>query len=318
MSNAKKIAGDKQEAQVAYHLERAFGDDANYRIMNNVNLMVKGFNSQIDHLILYRAGFVVIESKSIHGEVRVNSLGEWERSYKGEWFGIPSPVQQATTQIETLREYIRPQASNLLDKSLGIQGGFGKRQYKTLIAISSSARLDRENIPKNISNNIVKTEFLVDKVKQITKSAQGGIRGAITGIMAGEPLFSLDEMDRIESFLRPLIADKNPISQEVSVSEAETAQQDGNGKIAIVACKKCGEKETLTAHPGRYGYYVKCDKCSTNTSIRIACPTCGATSTKARKEGPNLLLDCNSCAAKTKLQVEWGGKANNKSQPAAK
>jgi len=40
---------------------------------------VSGFNSQIDHLIIYKAGFIVVESKSIQGAVRVNSMGEWER-----------------------------------------------------------------------------------------------------------------------------------------------------------------------------------------------------------------------------------------------
>ncbi|MBU2873556.1 NERD domain-containing protein [Marinobacter salexigens] len=40
---------------------------------------VSGFNSQIDHFIMYKAGFIVVESKSIQGAVRVNSLGEWER-----------------------------------------------------------------------------------------------------------------------------------------------------------------------------------------------------------------------------------------------
>nr|WP_289851837.1 nuclease-related domain-containing protein [Marinobacter salexigens] len=53
--------------------------DGTYRILNNLMVEVSGFNSQIDHFIMYKAGFIVVESKSIQGAVRVNSLGEWER-----------------------------------------------------------------------------------------------------------------------------------------------------------------------------------------------------------------------------------------------
>jgi hypothetical protein len=106
MPDYKRMAGEKQESQVSYFLDRYFGSNDNYRILNNLEIEVNGFNSQIDHLIVYKAGFIVVESKSIQGAVRVNSQGEWERSYKGEWFGIPSPVQQAAVQIDNLKALV--------------------------------------------------------------------------------------------------------------------------------------------------------------------------------------------------------------------
>lgn len=83
MSHLKRIAGEKQESQVSYFLHRYFGNNDNYRILNDLHIEVNGVKSQIDHLVIYKAGFIVVESKSIKGEVRVNSLGEWERSYNG-------------------------------------------------------------------------------------------------------------------------------------------------------------------------------------------------------------------------------------------
>ena len=75
MPDYKRMAGEQQESQVSYFLDRYFGSNESYRILNNLVIEVNGFNSQIDHLIIYKAGFIVVESKSIQGSVRVNSLG---------------------------------------------------------------------------------------------------------------------------------------------------------------------------------------------------------------------------------------------------
>ena len=74
------------------------------------------------------------------------------------------------------RIQVRDNSTQLLGKLLGIQKGFGLRQYKTVIAISSSARLDRDNIPSDISKHIVKSEFLVEKVKELTEASNSGLK----------------------------------------------------------------------------------------------------------------------------------------------
>lgn len=35
-----------------------------------------------------------------------------------------------------------------------------------------------------------------------------------------------------------------------------------------LSCKQCGEAHNLTGMYGQYGYYVKCDRCHTNTSMK--------------------------------------------------
>jgi hypothetical protein len=221
MPDYKRKAGEKQESQVSYVLDRYFGRDDNYRIINNLKIEVNGFNSQIDHLIVYRAGFIIVESKSIQGSVRVNSLGEWERSYKEQWFGIPSPVQQAAVQVDSLKALLRENDSQLLGKMMGIQKGFGLRQYKTVIAISSSARLDRDHIPADISQHIVKTEFLVDKVKDITKASHNGLKS----FAKSEPRFTAEEMDRIYAFLKAYEHSSEPKQKTSTAPTIEPTEQ---------------------------------------------------------------------------------------------
>ena len=255
-------------------------------------------------MIIYRAGFIVVESKSIQGSVRVNSLGEWERSYKDDWFGIPSPVQQVAVQIDTLKALLRENSSELLGKLLGIQKGFGFRQYKTVIAISSSARLERNNIPAEISQYIVKTEFLVDKVKELTLNAQNGLKS----FAKSEPRFTSDEMDRIYAFLttyqHPNDSTPKP-ENKLNVIAAEEPEAPLQSNVAV-CCKKCGETGALSAQYGRFGYYVQCAKCSTNTALKHPCPACGSGSTRTRKSKQDMFLDCQHCNQSTPFSVKWG------------
>ena len=62
---------------MAFYLKREFTKDDDIFVFNDLRFSYQGEYSQIDHLILHRFGFVLIESKSIYGEVKVNAQGEW-------------------------------------------------------------------------------------------------------------------------------------------------------------------------------------------------------------------------------------------------
>ncbi|MFC2991390.1 nuclease-related domain-containing protein [Halomonas tibetensis] len=89
-----------------------------------------GERAQIDHLVIHPYGFIIIESKSIVGEVQVNAEDEWSRSYKGNWSGIASPIRQAELQQEVLKALLRNHVEKLLGKLLGIQTQIGGRYVK--------------------------------------------------------------------------------------------------------------------------------------------------------------------------------------------
>lgn len=326
-TGSRQSAGDRQEQDVAFYLRRAFKDDENILVLNDYRFAHNGETAQIDHLIMHRAGFIVIESKSIYGEVKVNHLGEWSRSYKGDWRGMPSPIRQAELQMTLLRDFLGANVECFLGKMLGLQMQVRHREWNVLCTVSSSCILHRKGMPSALSNQVVKSEFIADEVQKI-----GGY--SHFGLLKGKAYFSQEEMERIGAFLlehyQPLAESKPsidtavteltteqsqesaippPVSQqkkklvaaENQVQETPAAFSSGSSSGVIgLACKKCGSEKSLTAMNGKYGYYVKCGQCGTNTSMKTACPECNSSKTRVRKRGNEYWVQCE-CSALRKL-----------------
>jgi hypothetical protein len=161
-------AGQKQEQDVAFFLRRAFKAHPKVFVINDYKFTFNDETAQIDHLIIYPYGFILIESKSIKGEVKVNSSGEWARSLNNKWTGVSSPIKQVELQQKLLREMLCANQVNIINKLFGIkQQTFGYRCWDNICAVSSSAIIDRDTMHKDISKQLVKTEFLVDKITDI-------------------------------------------------------------------------------------------------------------------------------------------------------
>lgn len=305
--NQKMIsAGNKQESEVNYYLDRYIRGVDGFKVLSNVRINVDGYNSQIDHLVIYKGGFIVIESKSVKGSVRVNALGEWERSYKNQWYGIPSPIQQALAQIVSLKQILRGNSDGLLDTLMGMRKGFGGRRYHCVVAVSSSARLERETIPQEISKHVVKNEFLVELIEELTKVTQSSIKSFSQGV----PRFTQIEIERIYGFLKQFEGrcDQKPESELVAQQDsADDSVQEI--KTIEVKCKKCKKTDGLTPHSGRHGYFVRCDSCGTNTSLKNNCPYCKSPNSKPRKSRSRVYLDCLACEAKTDFSIKWKNKS---------
>ncbi|MBM7074247.1 NERD domain-containing protein [Shewanella sp. 202IG2-18] len=113
-NSATSVAGDKQERDVAFYLRREFKDHPSVFIFNDLKITHNDENAQIDHLILYPYGFILIESKSITGEIKVNKHEEWTRSYRGNWQGMPSPIKQVELQQKLLKELLNENKASIL------------------------------------------------------------------------------------------------------------------------------------------------------------------------------------------------------------
>ncbi|MDZ7852093.1 MAG: nuclease-related domain-containing protein [Halomonas sp.] len=307
--------GHKQEQDVAFHLRRSFGDSEQIRIIHDLVIEHGGERAQIDHLVIHPYGFIIIESKSIVGEVQVNAEGEWSRSYRGNWAGIPSPIRQAELQQDLLKALLRDNVEQLLGKLLGIQTQVGHREWRTLCAISSTAILHRDKMPKGVANKVMKTEFVAKKVREV-------VGNIFTEYLKGKPRFTLQEMENLGNFLlvhtAPLQAGSEtvaqekkakqtpyaaPVSEPAPLSYAATPELDTANPSAdnaapassLLTCKQCGEADHLTGMYGQYGYYVKCGSCKTNTSMKQTCPACGWKSVKISKDGPSYTANCQKC-----------------------
>lgn len=310
-------AGHQQEQDVAFYLRREFGNDENVLIINDLRIENNGERAQIDHLVVHPYGLVIIESKSIYGEVKVNGHGEWSRSYRGEWYGMPSPVRQAELQETLVKYLLQENVDKFLGRFLGIQTQIGGRDWRTLCAVSSSAILHRDDMPRAIANRVVKSEFVAEKVRELVGSRA-------KGVVTGKPRFSDKELEGIGEFLLqnhigegakgspvaepprkaqvtqpPAVSEAAPETLSQSTLEPETTQvasAPATSRAPALACKKCGEQNNLVGMYGKYGYYVRCGACGTNTSMKKDCPRCQSRKVRLTKSGPAYTGTCKDCA----------------------
>ena len=292
-------AGQKQEQDVAYFLRRAFKDHEQVFVINDFKFTYNYENAQIDHLIVYPFGFVLIESKSITGEVKVNSVGEWTRSSNNRWSGMASPIKQVEIQQKLLREMLFENRESILSKLFGIkQQSFGMRCWNNLCAVSSNAIVDRDSMPTKVSKQLVKTEFLVETLEKIMKP-KSKVISALT--FDTRPDFSDEELKSITSFLMAQVNNKPTVQQQVN--EPNAAFEISTDKIAkvnkvtdsVLQCKSCGEKSDYAAQYGRFGYFIKCNKCNTNSSMKIPCTNCGSKNIKVTKKNDTYSQRCSDC-----------------------
>lgn len=307
------IAGQKQEQDVAFYLRRAFKDHPEVLVINDFRFTFNNETAQIDHLIIYPYGFVLIESKSIKGHVEVNQHGEWTRSHGNHWFGMASPIKQVELQQSLLKEMLKQHRSEILGKLLGIkQQTFGMRCWDHLCAVSSDAVINRETMPAAVSELLVKTEFLVEKLEKIMNLKSKFFR--LINVSDTRPDFNQEELNSIAKFLIDRHIDPYQATTEIPPTETRQVKEPvasfdvnkvaevKNQAIAqptinsILRCKHCGESTNYTPMYGKFGYYIKCNQCTKNTPMKQACPQCQSKNIKIQKRSQSYTLTCQDCS----------------------
>lgn len=302
--NPRLDAGIKQELDVAFYLRRAYKNSPSVMVFNDLVIHYDDETAQIDHLVLYKYGFIIIESKSIKGHVIVNAQAEWTRSVGNQWVGMPSPIRQAELQADLLARFLCNHRAQMVGKLLGIQMSLGGRCYDTLCAISSDAIIDRSNAPADVTGRLVKSEFIVDAITKVMNEIKPW--NIIGRIKDTRPTFSKDEMRKISDFLlasqaEPQIStfQKNyygaghvsPI--DLVVLAAANAPPLANA--VYTQCKHCGETHWLQGASGLYGYYVKCGACNKNTPLKRPCSNCQSRNTKVKRRERIFRVHCADC-----------------------
>lgn len=314
LTSADKLsrAGKSAENKMQFYLKREFEDAPDIYVLNGIRVGYENDYAQIDHLIIYKYLMILIESKSVIGEVRINDFGEWSRLWDSVWIGIPSPIEQAKRQSSFLRKYLESYGPKL-PRTLGIPRKYEELPIETLVAISDTAIISR---PKNL-DNVCKADQIVDKILDILDKyddEKGFFSSSIRPF-----IMNLETIKKISLFLKenhtPLIG-KTLTSEEVrtpdepslkpslhtpSLKNRRTEQRPVEKLKAIEpgqttnlsCCRACGSKK-LKVLWGRYGYYYKCDDCKHNTPIKQACSKCGQ-NLRVRKDKDNFFFECASC-----------------------
>ena len=161
-------AGVRAEKQMAFYLNRAFGEDEKVHVINDLRLPYNGEFAQFDHLVIHEFGFIAIESKSVSTKLSVNEQGEWVRHYRGQK-GMKSPVNQARLQLELLASFLKSTDEFSLKNRLGLKVKIYDYAYDVFVAISDEGIIERElDIPE-----VKKADQVCDAIRSLIKSYDG-------------------------------------------------------------------------------------------------------------------------------------------------
>ena len=310
-------AGQEAEQQMSFYLRRAFADNKNIYVFNDLRLEHKGDAAQIDHLIVHQYGMIVIESKSVTSRVKINEHQEWIRWFNNTPQGMQSPILQAHRQGVFLKKYLDRHAEILLTKILGIQPYFGAILIDTLVAISDSGIIER---PKKMPlEEVCKADQICDRVKALQVKQQK--ESSFFNLNSTGRSLNKDDVNKVVQFL---LKEHKPLPYKTeagSISKPDLQLSPSEKKVVIQAkaespsitkpviskpykamlsqsvskysCRQCN-KNNLSVASGKYGYYFKCLECEGNTSINVVCQTCNSKE-KIRKSGNQFFADCESC-----------------------
>lgn len=286
-------AGHEAERQMAFYLRRAYADDPTVRVWHGLRLERQGEVAQIDHLILHRHGAVIVESKSVSGEVRVNAQGEWARVWGGRRTGMPSPVLQAGRQMDLLRQQIRDHAADLLDRlALGrVQKNIGAMARDELVAVSDGG-LIRRDLPLP---QVMKADQIVPHIQaQLThyRRAAGPLS---LNFRDGHHGLSDGELVRLTAFLTAKHTPQEgqgepPATIEPRPGTPPEQRAQVKPHASVPTCRQC-QGQALEILHGRYGYYFKCRACAGHTPAKANCCTCGQPA-RLHKDGPRFHAEC--------------------------
>ncbi|MHB0979205.1 MAG: nuclease-related domain-containing protein [Thermoleophilia bacterium] len=297
-TDPRNAAGLAAEKTIAFYLRRAFREDPDVFVFNDLRLEHEGEVAQIDHLVLH------------HG-------------------GMPSPVLQARRQEALLRAKLRANSERLRDRMLmgRLQARFNNNwPIDIFVAISDRGRIVRKTeIPE-----LRKADQVPDEITKIVGRHKRG-RWSLNPLNGdGDLWLSSVEMGRLVQFLlsgHTLKAGGHPTGEtgaaatrdvKQPVSSAASAHDESPpvlsapppatalaGHATILAGPATGEPQPRCRHCGstdllmRYArtsrpYFFRCLPCGGNSPARWDCAACGAAA-RISKRGPDYFRVCTAC-----------------------
>lgn len=231
-------AGDEAEKQMAFYLRRRFGEREDIFLLNDLRLLHQNEPFQIDHLVITRFGLFVIESKSVHGVIRIvqheGGREHWSRLFEGTQKGIESPVRQVDEQARLLKALIRINADKVLGKLFGLrQKGFRFCPIEPYVAISTSAVFELGS-----ETSLPAAVFKADEISPVIDEKFKKWAWVNSPLRMLDPRSITDDLwsmtrDEAEQLARFLAVSHTPRSRE-QVTVANQAPISG------AKCPKCG------------------------------------------------------------------------------
>lgn len=295
--NRKEASGEAAEKQMAFYLRRKFGEDPNVHVFNDLRFVRDDEVAQMDHLVLHRHGFFIVESKSVTGEIQVNDQLEFIRVHGRKRTGMASPIQQAKRQGALLRQLLIDRKSEVRRKQMFglVQGGFKNCPIQPLVAISDQGIIKR---PRRPVPELLKADQVADRIasdalrhrdaSKLISNSDGGW---------GTYSFHAQEIEAVAALLLACHTDPSPLMPAGDAVGAaprpvQTQPSSHAGTTPVYLCSKC-HATNLQIRFGR-SYYFRCLECDGNTPIKNRCRGCGSVA-KTQKRKAEFRSVCGAC-----------------------
>ena len=290
-------SGRAAEEQMAFYLRRAFAADPDTLVLNGIRLARDGDAAQMDHLVAYPFGLIIIESKSVTGTVRINAQGEWVRVYGRKVSGMPSPILQAERQADFLRQYVAgregwPTSTPKIAVMAAISDGG---------VVQRPRGLDLPDVWK--ADQITHTIRKLLDAKRTLQSGSGLIAQALRLAFGGEVAKELDRQEAVkiaDFLLRHHSPRPAPGNQGSQVPQPPRRSQpltvSGSVPESAGTCRSCSSRAVRVEYG--YSYYYRCLDCKRPAPINQFCAQCRNKQT-VRKDGQDFFAECERCGTST-------------------
>jgi len=215
---------------------------------------------------------VIVESKSVGGEITINDHGEWSRTVRSHKSGMQSPIIQAQNQARELKKYL---SKLVFFNGCSLPNSF---QYDVFVAVSDGGIINREY--QGNLDELCKADQVARKVRKLAAARlKEASKKSIDMQLGKEIAFSLKKkVEKVNDVV-------NDSSTEYGIS---------NQVILPLVCSKCRSKN-VSINYGR-NYYLKCLSCDANTplqkSLKCIKPNCQS---KLRKSKNEFFKECSVC-----------------------
>jgi len=302
--------GYDAEKQMAFYLKRAFQDKEDIYVINDLRLEMNDDVAQIDHLIVHRFGFTIVESKSVTSKISINEFGEWTRHYPKYTRGMPSPVNQAKRQADFLKNFLMARSEHLLRKTLIFKFSMTDFKYDVLVAISDSGIINRAkntDIPE-----VHKADQITESINNLLSGYAGTNRNLLS--LKVNHHFADSSMEKITKYFlqshKPKLVkyeEEQEITKDIAKPERNNIKEplknesekntptleNTEENYSAKNCSKCSSANIEITY-GKYGYYFKCRDCKGNTSIKLKCND-SSCKPRIKKKKDHFYEECASC-----------------------
>lgn len=296
-----RLAGLKGERDSAYLIDFDYAPKSNWAVIHDLRLEHAGRVAQLDHVLINRwMDVYVLESKHFNAGVKITETGEFMRwnSYTRSFEGMPSPIEQNERHIQVLKDVM---AEIDLPTRLGVRIS---PAFQSFVLIAAGARVDRpkgfdssrvikaDQLKKAIWRDIDGENSIVGLVKFAAKIVSPETMRAVAEALAARhtPLEREFEPRRPTT---PVAVPRSP-PRAINPPTPPRSQPSPSASTSTLTCKKCRASEGQVLY-GKFGYYLKCSCCDTNTSIRFTCAPGHAP--RLRKAGDQFYRECADCGS---------------------